>query len=992
MNTQANMTNIKKVLKLKEEINSSQTITEFYESVELVTSGITNLFVKRPLNFLLRKSLKVELKTDLTKKKIISHCMSVGYDNVLNILENLTKEEMKKIGSEFFHITAVKFAKNQSILTFSKFLNIMFRNYGFDVQFVKKFLYNERDFNECLSLFEYLRNWDEDLFEESLDQILFDTLVICLNWFSSNIYVEAFFEFLSETKNLFEDKNPEQTQSVLKKLIISLIQSILTKKNSLDLFDKALETFKELNLDFNENVCNKILETINRYTKNDQFLDSMINFMDFNDYKHDINTFNTILDFYCMRGEFEKALEKFEELKQLNLSPDNFTYSIMIKGIKKMETPNLDLAENFFNKYIEKFGTNDLVIYNSIIDVFIYCGEIEKANRIFEMIKDNEELSADENTFSTLIKGCCKIKNFEEAHRYYIQMKIAKLTPNRITYNSLMDLAVKMQNMKSALLYITEMQKDQISPDGFTYSIILNGLKINESSPLLVRSSLDNIKKVIKLNEFRLDEIFFNSILDVCAKYGFINYLDEFYSLMKEKRIRESPITYGVLIKAYGKASLFEKAYQIFEKMINSNMRINDITYGCILDACAKSGNMNIAMKIYKTLLKSKINLNSIVFTTIIKGFIRVEAYKEAIEFFNEVKDHKDLPGMIITFNCALDVLVRKKDMDTALELFNKINETFKADLISYSTIIKGYCQTNQLEKALDYVKRMINSKIEIDISVINLFLDTCANKVDFKLGIKGYQYSMMKNVAPNEITFGIMVKIFGFSRELHKAFDLLDLMAVYDIKPSIIVFTNLIHISFYNRNARKAELSFTLMRKEGIKGDKLMYSKIIDGLIRFRQYGKVPKYIMYALKDNCCLKPATIEAILKNFGDDPEIVEKIELIRLNQGNEKKVEKKQRNLKFKNRFNEENPKKFKKIIHDRRVKNEEQWKSQNKNKVMSSRGFYKKDKTESQNFKSSFKTEKTNGGNNGNNYIKFNQKPKMAMFNFRKNSRNTKTD
>ena len=93
----------------------------------------------------------------------------------------------------------------------------------------------------------------------------------------------------------------------------------------------------------------------------------------------------------------------------------------------------------------------------------------------------------------------------------------------------------------------------------------------------------------------------------------------------------------------------------------------------------------------------------------------------------------------------------------------------------------------------------------------------------------------MMKNVHPNEITFGIMIKIFGFSRELYKAFDLLDLMEVYKIKPSIIIYTNLIHISFYNRNPRKAELAFTLFKKKGLQGDRLMYSKLIDGLIRFK-------------------------------------------------------------------------------------------------------------------------------------------------------------
>ncbi len=240
---------------------------------------------------------------------------------------------------------------------------------------------------------------------------------------------------------------------------------------------------------------------------------------------------------------------------------------------------------------------------------------------------------------------------------------------------------------------------------------------------------------------------------------------------MKKNQILQSSITLGILIKTYGKSGKFDKAFSIFEQMIKSNMMINDVTYGCILDACSKSGNMKIAIKIYNSLETSPANLNSIVFTTIIKGFIKIQAYEEAIEFFNEIKHHQDLPGMIITFNCALDVYARKGDVKNTIELFTSIDKIFQADLISYSTLIKGLTQTTNKQIALEYIKKMICSGIQIDVSVINLFLDSCANRTDCKLGIKGYEYSMMKNVKPNEITFGIMVKIFGFSRELHRAF-----------------------------------------------------------------------------------------------------------------------------------------------------------------------------------------------------------------------------
>lgn len=108
------------------------------------------------------------------------------------------------------------------------------------------------------------------------------------------------------------------------------------------------------------------------------------------------------------------------------------------------------------------------------------------------------------------------------------------------------------------------------------------------------------------------------------------------------------------------------------------------------------------------------------------------------------------------------------------------------------------------------------------------------------------------------------MVKLYGFSRELAKAFELLDLMAVYEIHPSIIIFTNLIHISFYNRKPRKAELAYQLLKKKKLRGDCLLYSKIIDGLIRFKEFNKIEKYIDLALKERVALKNKTYKSIRK--------------------------------------------------------------------------------------------------------------------------------
>lgn len=83
---------------------------------------------------------------------------------------------------------------------------------------------------------------------------------------------------------------------------------------------------------------------------------------------------------------------------------------------------------------------------------------------------------------------------------------------------------------------------------------------------------------------------------------------------------------------------------------------------------------------------------------------------------------------MLITFNCALDMYVWKGDIAGANLLFNEIDSIFGADIISYSTLIKGLCQADKKIEAFEYIKRLLSTSLPSDISVINLFLDSCAN------------------------------------------------------------------------------------------------------------------------------------------------------------------------------------------------------------------------------------------------------------------------
>ena len=104
----------------------------------------------------------------------------------------------------------------------------------------------------------------------------------------------------------------------------------------------------------------------------------------------------------------------------------------MIKAYSR--TYQLNRALEIYNIMVEKSAKEaksecvpNIITFNSIIDCCVRCGEMVKATEIFDYMqsktqdtqndakKSPNEVSPDLITFSTLIKGHCRVKNIEHA-------------------------------------------------------------------------------------------------------------------------------------------------------------------------------------------------------------------------------------------------------------------------------------------------------------------------------------------------------------------------------------------------------------------------------------------------------------------------------------------------------------------------------------------------------------------------------------------------
>lgn len=165
-----------------------------------------------------------------------------------------------------------------------------------------------------------------------------------------------------------------------------------------------------------------------------------------------------------------------------------------------------------------------------------------------------------------------------------------------------------------------------------------------------------------------------------------------------------------------------------------------------------------------------------------------------------------------VTYNSLLDCCVRCFDMGTASKIFDEMQAggcsksqsrsnkkesersfSIQPDLISYSTMIKGFCKEKNIEEAFKLLEVMNQSGIKADEVLYNSLLDGCCKANEIEMALKVYSNMCALNIKPSNVTFSILVKIYSKRGELPLALDVLQQMRNEGIEPGLIVYTCLI-------------------------------------------------------------------------------------------------------------------------------------------------------------------------------------------------------
>lgn len=159
----------------------------------------------------------------------------------------------------------------------------------------------------------------------------------------------------------------------------------------------------------------------------------------------------------------------------------------------------------------------------------------------------------------------------------------------------------------------------------------------------------------------------------------------------------------------------------------------------------------------------------------------------------------------IISFNSIIDCCVRCDQMDIATEIFQLMKRetgseqadvsssafsSVQPDLITYSTLIKGHCRTQNIEQALILHETMLKQGIKADEVLYNSLLDGCLKANEEQMALKCYQNMKKLRIKASNVTYSILAKIYQKMGEIDKVLGIIQEMKLEGVKPGVFVYT----------------------------------------------------------------------------------------------------------------------------------------------------------------------------------------------------------
>lgn len=221
-----------------------------------------------------------------------------------------------------------------------------------------------------------------------------------------------------------------------------------------------------------------------------------------------LGSWNAIIGGLSQNGRAKEAISMFVELKRRGFKPDDVTMVTITSACGSLGDLSLALQVHKCVFQAKSFKKLDILMLNSLIDMYGKCGRMDLAHRIFSKMDERNVSSWTSMIVSNAIHG-----HVRNALDYFSWMRKEGTRPNFVTFIGVLTACVHGGMVKEGKYYFHMMQN--------VYGIMPRLQHYGCMVDMLGRAGLlKEAKEMIMKMPMKANSIIYGCLLGACEKYG----------------------------------------------------------------------------------------------------------------------------------------------------------------------------------------------------------------------------------------------------------------------------------------------------------------------------------------------------------------------------------------------------------------------------------------------------------------------------------------
>lgn len=369
---------------------------------------------------------------------------------------------------------------------------------------------------------------------------------------------------------------------------------------------------------------------------------------------------------------------------------------------------NLEKAESAF----ESHPTKLVETWNALISGYTHHQRCYEGLKLFEKMQQ-EGVEPSRVTFLCVLKACSNEADLDEGRRIHDCLIESGFEFAMFIENALIDMYVKCASLDDAHAVFVRSSR----PDATSFNTLIGGYAEDGNvKPALV------LFRHMQVKGISYDEITFVCILKACCTSGSLSHGQHIHAKVVEFGLELDDEHVGnSLLHMYTCCESFEDAKILFERMRSQSV----VTWTTLIAGYTQSGQGVDALELLGQMRHQGVEPNEVTFISIVKGCSSILAL-EMGRSVHENLIEGGLDGSLCIGNALIDMYGKCGNLEDATTLFLRMPSR---NVVTWTALIAGYSQYGRAQEAMLYFDRMQNEGLHPNPVTFAALLNACANR-----------------------------------------------------------------------------------------------------------------------------------------------------------------------------------------------------------------------------------------------------------------------